>query len=298
MTAKSNCATPKPFNVLFEAYMNCKEFDYVVNDLAQAALPAGAPLMDANLREQGLEHAKACQTCAARLQQTRSLVAGLKLLAADTEDKSAPPRIEASLLAAFRQQSTHPVSNVVALSTRQGRQHQVRMWALAAAAALLVACAIATSFLLKDTSKKTANAHPTTPSASPEMRQPSSEQQKQEDIAAEIAEPDGKPVRKSRRKSPPRRSVSDHSSVVASIGEFIPVGFQGNGQEVTTDFLPLVQALDSQPLESGQLIRVEMPRSTLASFGLPINPERANVPVKADVLLAEDGSARAIRFVR
>jgi hypothetical protein len=303
--AKSDCATPKPFNVLFEADMNCKEFDNVVNDLAQAALPAAPSLpplpslVDTSLREQGLAHAESCQTCAARLRHTRELIAGLKLLAADAEDKSAPPRIEASLLAAFRQQSVQPASNVIALFTRQGRQRQVRVWALAAAAAVLVACAIAASFLLKDTSKESAITNSTKPLASPEATPRPSAQQKQEDIAfAEIAEPDGKPVRKPRRKSPPRRSVADHSSVVASIGEFVPVGAQGTAQEVTTDFLPLAQALDSQPLESGQLIRVEMPRSTLASFGLPINPERANVPVKADVLLAEDGSARAIRFVR
>src|SRR5689334_3180020 len=142
MTPRSNCATPKTFNVLFEADMNCKEFDNVVNDLAQAALPAAPPLpplpplVDAGLREEGLAHADSCQTCAARLQHTREVVAGLKLLAADAEDKSAPPRIEASLLAAFRQQSVQPASNVVALFTRQGRQRQVRVWALAAAAAV------------------------------------------------------------------------------------------------------------------------------------------------------------------
>jgi len=283
--------------------MNCKEFDNVLNDLAQAALPARPSLpslMDASLRERGLAHAESCQTCAARLQQTRGLVAGLKLLAAEAEGKSAPARIEASLLAAFRQQSAQPAPNVVALSTRQGRQHQVRVWALAAAAALLVTCAIAASFLLKDSSTKTAITDAMKPSALPEMTPTPSAPQKQDGVVAgaEIADPNGKPPRKSRRKAAPRRSVADHSSVVASVGEFTPVGVQGNGQEVTTDFLPLIQALDSQPLESGQLIRVEMPRWTLASFGLPINPERANVPVKADVLLAEDGSARAIRFVR
>jgi hypothetical protein len=45
-------------------------------------------------------------------------------------------------------------------------------------------------------------------------------------------------------------------------------------------------------------MRVELPRSTLAGFGLPVNMERVNERVKADVLVGPDGQARAIRFVQ
>jgi hypothetical protein len=41
-----------------------------------------------------------------------------------------------------------------------------------------------------------------------------------------------------------------------------------------------------------------MPRSALVSLGLPVNVVRADVPVEADLLVGEDGLARAIRFVR
>jgi hypothetical protein len=41
-----------------------------------------------------------------------------------------------------------------------------------------------------------------------------------------------------------------------------------------------------------------MSRAALASFGLPVNAERADERVKADVLMGHDGLARAIRFVR
>ena len=41
-----------------------------------------------------------------------------------------------------------------------------------------------------------------------------------------------------------------------------------------------------------------MPRSALVSFGLPMNIERANERIKADVLIGNDGVAHAIRFVR
>ncbi|HYN85138.1 MAG TPA: hypothetical protein VER32_07800, partial [Pyrinomonadaceae bacterium] len=67
--------------------------------------------------------------------------------------------------------------------------------------------------------------------------------------------------------------------------------------EITTDFIPLVDA-GHAPADSGHLVRVELPRSALARFGLPLNAERAGERVKADVLMGDDGIARAIRFVR
>lgn len=70
-----------------------------------------------------------------------------------------------------------------------------------------------------------------------------------------------------------------------------------NSQD-TTDFIPLRYGDDHPPMESGEVIRVEMPRSALIALGLPVNVERADQPVKADLLIGEDGLARAIRFVR
>jgi hypothetical protein len=45
-------------------------------------------------------------------------------------------------------------------------------------------------------------------------------------------------------------------------------------------------------------MRVELPRSALAGFGLPVNMDRVNERVKADVLVGPDGQAQAIRFVQ
>ena len=50
--------------------------------------------------------------------------------------------------------------------------------------------------------------------------------------------------------------------------------------------------------DGGQVMRVELPRSALAGFGLPVNMDRVNERVKADVLMGPDGQARAIRFVQ
>lgn len=66
-------------------------------------------------------------------------------------------------------------------------------------------------------------------------------------------------------------------------------------EEVTTGFMPM-GAFSMLPT-SGEVIRMEVPRSTLSMFGLPVNEQRLSVPVRADVVFGEDGMARAIRFV-
>ena len=66
--------------------------------------------------------------------------------------------------------------------------------------------------------------------------------------------------------------------------------------EVLSDFIPLASGLNQTPIESGHLVRVRMPRSALTTFGLPMNIDRANESIKADVLIGDDGVARAIRF--
>jgi hypothetical protein len=68
--------------------------------------------------------------------------------------------------------------------------------------------------------------------------------------------------------------------------------------EYATDFIPLSYGGVRKPMESGEVVRLEMPRSALIAFGLPVNVEHADTPVKAELLLGEDGMARAIRFVR
>lgn len=69
--------------------------------------------------------------------------------------------------------------------------------------------------------------------------------------------------------------------------------------EVRTEFMPL--AYSSVPSANLQMVRLAVPRAALASFGLaPLEPlDRASTDtVLADVLVGDDGLARAVRFVR
>jgi hypothetical protein len=68
--------------------------------------------------------------------------------------------------------------------------------------------------------------------------------------------------------------------------------------EVATDFLPLTFVDDSRAQESGHVVRVKVPRSALIAFGVPMNMDRAGELITADVVVGDDGLARAIRFVQ
>jgi hypothetical protein len=67
--------------------------------------------------------------------------------------------------------------------------------------------------------------------------------------------------------------------------------------EVVTGFLPVPGGDPLEPLDRGRMVRARLPRSALTAFGLPMNEDRAAERVQADVLIGEDGLARAIRFV-
>lgn len=62
------------------------------------------------------------------------------------------------------------------------------------------------------------------------------------------------------------------------------------------DFIPWPGASALPPLESGQLVRMDLPVTLLPSLG--VTPPAAPVTaVKADVIIGQDGLARAVRFV-
>lgn len=63
-----------------------------------------------------------------------------------------------------------------------------------------------------------------------------------------------------------------------------------------TDFFPLTTvALDRH--DAAQLVRIRLPRREMRRFGLPVSEELERSPIEADVLIGQDGIARAVRFV-
>jgi len=66
-------------------------------------------------------------------------------------------------------------------------------------------------------------------------------------------------------------------------------------REIVTEFYPLIE--DAPPFERGELLRVSIPALAMRGVGLPVSEERLTDMVQADVLVGQEGLARAIRFV-
>jgi hypothetical protein len=88
------------------------------------------------------------------------------------------------------------------------------------------------------------------------------------------------------QRPPRRRGVSSHTRTT-----------NDEGVEVATQFYSLAEDDELVSLESGYVMRVEVPASTLIQFDLLVTLESLTQPVQADLVIGQDGLARAIRFL-
>lgn len=251
--------------------MNCQKFEDIVTDIAREHI------IDAGAREEALKHSDGCEPCTARLADERAMTLELRGLAASIEGFDAPARIEARLLAAFDELALIQLAPQVS-----ARRYRARYLIGAIAAGLLIVFGLS-AIGLRQTVSLTRDAGtllladsraPTVPSITVTGPPPIM----QESVVA----------RAQRKFSTKHKAVAPASTSPAN----------STNTEIATDFLPLTYGAATNLEEGGRMVRVELPHSALATLGLPVNMDRANERVKADVLLGVDGLAHAIRFVR
>jgi hypothetical protein len=63
------------------------------------------------------------------------------------------------------------------------------------------------------------------------------------------------------------------------------------------EFVALPGAIGLPTFESGRIVRVDIPVSSLPAYGVELVPDAVGSEVQADVIVGQDGQARAIRFV-
>jgi hypothetical protein len=63
-------------------------------------------------------------------------------------------------------------------------------------------------------------------------------------------------------------------------------------------FIPVPYATPIGPHERAELVHVSVPATALAQWGLPITDFNPSQRVDADVVIGEDGLARAVRFTQ
>lgn len=86
----------------------------------------------------------------------------------------------------------------------------------------------------------------------------------------------------------PTPTVTPNNGVVPARDE----GAAGEG-----DFVMLPDSDDPATLDGSAVVRVTLPRSALASFGLPMTSITSTEDVSADLVVSEDGTPEAIRLV-
>jgi hypothetical protein len=89
------------------------------------------------------------------------------------------------------------------------------------------------------------------------------------------------------RVSPRPIAVAVHSAVELVAAE----------EETDASFYPLPEAEALPAVESAMVVRVQLPVSSLRLMGVPVDEERADAAVQAELLLGQDGLARGVRLV-
>jgi hypothetical protein len=250
--------------------MNCHDFDAIAGDLSKDGL------MDAGVREKALEHSAACADCAARFQEEGALTEGLRAFAR-TSTGEAPSNVEAAVLAAFRQ---HQPGSPSAVTIRSSDRWIYAAAGVAALVIIVALLALNASRVQNPRPQEKANIDtPVKPGETPTV-------------------PDPKMPTSDRKLATNKKTQRVQHRGVTRQRPAQPQLTPGATNEIATEFIPLTNREALAQMDGGQVMRVELPRSALMSFGLPMDMERATERIKADVVVGNDGLARAIRFVR
>lgn len=279
--------------------MNCADFERVINDLTRDQI------MEATARARGLAHVEACARCAARLTDERVLNDGLRSLAATAQIVEAPAHIEASLLAAFRERNKVALLKPTVLPPSRfvARPNWRLPIGLAAAVALaFVAFAVIRIQPLQRIPPQQQLASARSPQPLKITTEISAPSQSSTGLVQGglVDEPQAQLVslQISGRRRSNLENINRTGNSIRSPQAVNATASNSTAGDIATDFIPLTYEASQGAMDGGHVVRVELPRTALAQFGLPMNAERSNEPVTADVLLGDDGLARAIRFVR
>jgi len=77
-----------------------------------------------------------------------------------------------------------------------------------------------------------------------------------------------------------------------------PTVSRATAPDVPSGFIALPYAQSGVPVEQQVIVRVNIPVSELDGLGMTFRPANTRQTVSADVLVAQDGVARAVRFVQ
>jgi hypothetical protein len=254
--------------------MNCRTHKAAIIDLARGVD------VDPAVERLCRDHMAACPACAAACATQVDLTAELGQLASSVEMPASLAALEDRLLQAMADSSGAP-----ARPTAHRPVHAWRWWAAAAALAVMglggwLAAGTwrapdgqaAAAVMARGDTSIPSTAGPGTAAVPPGPTRPAVGEPASV-AAGPAARPEALPVR---RPPVPEAPVRDDSVM---------------------RFVSLPSAAGLPVLESGRIVRVELPVSMLPDYGINVEPDGVTRVVEADVLVGQDGQPRAIRFV-
>lgn len=215
--------------------------------------------LDEFTRERALAHADACPRCDAELVAARSLTSALRSLASSAANTGMPVRVEENLRGEFRR--AH--APVVMRAPRANR------WAIGGVAGLAAAVLLSVALLRPEIFRMRGVTSPadSTPAAG--------------------VSPQSSPTQTTALVAP--STSSPETSAAAA---------QDSDSEYATDYVSLPSADETTFAGDQMIVRVSLPPSALASFGLPVSSDGRDSNVLADFVLGEDGMPSAVRLVQ
>ena len=296
--------------------MNCDALAEIILDVARAApVPEAARL---SVRR----HMETCPSCAAECARQRDLTTALQGLAAEAQEWKAPAAMEQRLLAAFT--ARHEREVPAGTRTTTGR------WGYALATAAVLTLAV---WGLRETGEPANRG--TGESENRQTGEPvnrgtgeSENRQTGEPVNRGTGESEnrqtGEPANRRTGESENRRTgelagkaaaagSAEGSATRAPIVEtarppaptvLAPSTVRtANARPAdpraasSVEFVRIPGAIGLPELESGTVLRMELPLTALPEYGLDIAPDAMRSSVEADVLVGQDGQPRAIRLV-
>lgn len=255
--------------------MNCSEFQHISHELARDQVEGREKI-------EALAHAGECPRCAEYLQQEHSLSLKLGFLSQALHGQESPAALESTLIAAFREHAAQASGNGgVPLHTGPRYWARQKFWVWGTtAAALAVVIALTFGLHLGRRTPARASANVASAGAMPQQTTPASlsgTTASQDELNQQA--PAIQAVRHNRAPVPRIRAARDERTTVAD----------------ASGFVPLVYCDELNCGTPGDVVRLELPASSLPMMGMA--SDNRSGPVRADVVVGEDGIARAIRLV-
>lgn len=224
----------------------------------------------------------------------RTILQSTILTAEDVEETAASPRLRWQLQRRIAEEK----------SRRENRWFIIRRWQTTTAGAFLILLgALSAIWFFTSPPSEIADAHVEktddlakkrfdSPAIRPEITQTHSNAAETTDYSAKHRTT--MPFKS--KKDAPKIALKPQFSPVRSVTRKIaaPKTDRLPEAENATEFIALSYLPAS---ESGQVVRVKVPRSMLVSLGVSTNVERGKELINAEVVVGDDGAARAIRFL-